>query len=111
MLDEVFGDSNHVATIGFQKTGSTDQSLIPQTVDYLLVFAKSIGSVKYRQLYLERARGTLALERYDTILEDNVSTRPITRDEASLNEIVGTGVLAQLTSLTSARPVCELDLR
>ncbi|MDP2334819.1 MAG: site-specific DNA-methyltransferase [Reyranella sp.] len=110
VLDEVFGDSNNVATINFQKTGSTDQSLVPQTVDYLLVFAKNIGKVKYRQLYLDRARGTLALERYDTILEDNGSIRPITRDEVAANEIVG-GVRSQLTSLTSARPAGDGDLR
>ena len=110
-MDEVFGDANHVATISFQKTGSTDQALLPQTVDYLLVFAKHIGSVKYRQLYLERSRGTLALERYDTILEMDGSTRPIAREESTQNEIVGNGVRAQLTSLTSARPAGEGDLR
>ena len=111
VMDEVFGDANNVATICFQKTGSTDQALLPQTVDYLLIFAKSIGSVKYRQLYLERSRGTLALERYDTILDTDGSTRPITREEAAQNEIVSNGVRAQLTSLTSARPVGEGDLR
>jgi adenine-specific DNA-methyltransferase len=111
LMDEVFGDDNHLATISFQKTGSTDQALLPQTVDYLLVFAKSIGSVKYRQLYLERSRGTLALERYDTILAPDGTTRPITREEAAQNEIAGNGVRAQLTSLTSARPVGEGDLR
>src|SRR6516165_2570736 len=66
LMDEVFGDSNHVASITFQKTGSTDQSLVPQTVDTLLMFARDISKVKYRQLYRERERGTLALERYDT---------------------------------------------
>jgi adenine-specific DNA-methyltransferase len=111
VMDEVFGDANNVATICFQKTGSTDQALLPQTVDYLLIFAKSIGSVKYRQLFLERSRGTLALERYDTILDTDGSTRPITREEAAQNDIVGNGVRAQLTSLTSARPVGEGDLR
>ncbi|MBI3500006.1 MAG: site-specific DNA-methyltransferase [Proteobacteria bacterium] len=111
VMDEVFGDSNHIATISFQKTGSTDQSLVPQTVDYLLVFAKGIENVKYRQLYLERARGTLALERYDTVLEDDGSIRPITRDEVAKNELVGKGFRAQLTSLTSARPAGEGDLR
>jgi len=111
LMDEVFGDDNHLATISFQKTGSTDQALLPQTVDYLLVFARSIGNVKYRQLYLERSRGTLALERYDTILEPGGTTRPITREEAALNEIGGSGVRSQLTSLSSARPVGEGDLR
>ena len=111
LMDEVFGDRNHLATITFQKTGSTDQALLPQTVDYLVVYAKSVDNVKYRQLYLERTRGTLALERYDTILNIDGSTRPIDRDEATTNEINGNGARAQLTSLTSARPVGDGDLR
>ena len=111
VMDEVFGDDNHLATISFQKTGSTDQALIPQTVDYLLVYAKHIDTVKYRQLYVERSRGTLALERYDTILEPDGTTRPITRDEAAQNGVIGEGVRTQLTSLTSARPAGDGDLR
>ncbi|CAG1000287.1 Modification methylase DpnIIB [Burkholderiales bacterium] len=111
LMDEVFGDENHLATISFQKTGSTDQALIPQTVDYLIVFAKHIDSVKYRQLYVERSRGTLALERYDTILDPDGTTRPISRDEAAENEVTGEGVRTQLTSLTSARPAGDGDLR
>ena len=111
LMDEVFGDSNHLATISFQKTGSTDQALLPQTVDYLLVYARAIENVKYRQLYLERSRGTLALERYDTIINIDGSTRAITRDEASKNEVMENGKRAQLTSLTSARPVGDGDLR
>ena len=111
VMDEVFGDNNHFATISFQKTGSSDQALLPQTVDYLLVFAKKIESVKYRQLYIERSRGTLALERYDSILETDGTTRPISRDEATLNEIGRDGVRTQLTSLTSARPAGAGDLR
>jgi adenine-specific DNA-methyltransferase len=111
LMDEVFGTSSYVATIGFQKTGSTDQALLPQTVDYILVFAKDVALVKYRQLYLERSKGTLALERYDNILETDGTTRPITREEAGLNEIAGGGVRSQLTSLSSARPAGEGDLR
>ena len=111
VMDEVFGDGNHLATISFQKTGSKDQALIPQTVDYLLVFAKCIDSVKYRQLYVERSRGTLALERYDTILQPDGTTRPISRDEAAHNDVIGEGVRIQLTSLTSARPAGDGDLR
>ncbi len=111
VMDEVFGDENHVATICFQKTGSTDQMLVPQTIDYLLVFAKSIDNVKYRQLYQERSRGSLSLERYDTVLESDGTTRKITQDEVAQNEIAGDGVRAQFTSLTSARPAGEGDLR
>jgi adenine-specific DNA-methyltransferase len=111
LMDEVFGDANHIATICFQKTGSTDQMLLPQTIDYLLMFAKNIDKVKYRQLYQARSHGSLALERYDTVLESDGRTRRITHDEVAKNEILGGGIRTQLTSLTSARPAGEGDLR
>ena len=68
LMEEVFGRDNYVATVGFQKTGSTDQALIPQTVDSLLVFARDIERMKYRRVYMQRERGSLALERYDLVL-------------------------------------------
>jgi adenine-specific DNA-methyltransferase len=111
LMDEVFGEVNHIATVSFQKTGSTDQALIPQTVDYLLVYARDIEKVKYRQLYLERAKGTLSLERYDTLLQSDGSLRALTREEATLNEIPEGAVRVQFTSLSSARPAGQGDLR
>jgi len=111
LLDEVFGSENQIATICFQKTGSTDQLLVPQTIDYLLLYAKNIEVVKYRQLYQERTRGSLALERYDLVLEKDGSLRRLTADEIGSGELQDDGVRAQLTSLTSARPLGEGDLR
>jgi adenine-specific DNA-methyltransferase len=111
LMDEVFGSGNQIATICFQKTGSTDQLLVPQTIDYLLFYAKNASVVKYRQLYQERARGSLALERYDLVLEGDGELRRITPDEIDSAEFPKGGVRAQLTSLTSARPLGEGDLR
>jgi adenine-specific DNA-methyltransferase len=111
LVDEVFGDENYAATITIQKTGSTDQHGIPQTVDYLLVYAKNAASMKFRPLYLERAAGTLALERYDLVLsEDGVTERVASRDAAT-NDASVDGIRARLTSLTSARPPGDGDLR
>ena len=111
LVEEVFGSGNYVGTIGFQKTGSTDQALIPQTIDSLLVFARNIERLKYRRVYLQRERGSLALERYDLVLRRDGTTRRITREEVT----AGTtgeelGVRCRLTSLTSARPRGEGDL-
>ena len=111
VMDEVFGSENQIATICFQKTGSTDQYLVSQTIDYLLFYAKNIDAVKYHQLYQERARGSLALERYDLVLEDDGELRRITPDEIDSAEFPGGGARVQLTSLTSARPLGEGDLR
>ncbi|MEI7939992.1 MAG: site-specific DNA-methyltransferase, partial [Verrucomicrobiota bacterium] len=111
VMDEVFGATNHVGTITVQKTGSTDQALIPQTVDYLLVFAKDIENAKYRQLYLDRTRGSLALERYDLVVENDGTTRRLARDEAATGQIANNGIRARLTSHSSARQLVQGDLR
>ena len=110
LMDEIFGRENYVGTIVFQKTGSIDQFLIPKTVDYLLVFARTIDRVKYRQAYIERERGTTALERYDMVLMQDGTTRRITSEEATSGEVKDT-VRCRLTSLSSARPKGEGDLR
>ena len=110
LLDDVMGSSNYVGTISFQKTGSTDQQLIPQTVDSLLVFARNISRLKYRRLYTGRQRGQLALERYDLVVRKDGATRRIRPDEAASGEVDGDGVRCQLTALTSARPKGDGDL-
>ena len=111
VMDEVFGSENHVAIISFQKTGSTDQELLPQTVDFLLFYAKDIKTVKYRQLYEERAKGTVSLERYDLLLRPDGTMRRLKPAEFTTGELEEPGVRAQLTSLTSARPIGAGDLR
>ena len=110
LMEEVFGRDNYVGTVGFQKTGSTDQALIPQTVDSLLVFARDIERMKYRRVYMQRERGSLALERYDLVLRHDGTTRRITRGEVAAGKTGEGGVRCRLTALTSARPRGEGDL-
>ena len=110
LMDEVMGKENYVATVNFQKTGSTDQSLISQTVDYILVFARNIDRMKYRQPYTEREKGSLSLERYDLVLRPDGRIRRITQDEIASGEAEKDSVRCQMTSLTSARPKGRGDL-
>ena len=110
VMDEVMGKENYVATINFQKTGSTDQSLISQTVDYILVFARDVVRMKYRQPYIEREIGSLSLERYDLVLRPDGRIRRITKSEVLSGEVEKNAVRCQMTSLTSARPKGEGDL-
>ena len=51
VLDEVFGQQNHVATIPFAKSGGTSSRTLPEVADYLLWYAKDRAELKYRQLY------------------------------------------------------------
>ncbi len=110
LLDETMGRENYVGTISFQKTGSTDRSLIPQTVDSLLVFAKDIDRVKYRRLYRERERGRPTLDRYDLVLGEAGTIRRLTAAEAYSGKVEGDGARCRLTALTSARPKGKGDL-
>jgi len=110
LMDEVFGDGNQVATISFQKTGSTDEALISKTVDYLLFYAKNKEKVKYRQLFREREIGTVSLERYDQVLEEDGVIRRIRKSERANPDLLDGSPRAQMTSLTSARPRGKGDL-
>ncbi|MGH3634787.1 MAG: site-specific DNA-methyltransferase, partial [Mycobacterium sp.] len=57
LLDEIFGTSNFIAQISFAKTsGATDQFL-SRVNDYLIWYARDVGSVKYRPLYLTKEVG------------------------------------------------------
>jgi adenine-specific DNA-methyltransferase len=107
LMDEVFGDANHVATISFQKTGSTDEALLPQTVDYLLFYARDKARVKFRQLYTEREAGSPGLDRYDLAVESTgVIRRFATKDEGDPDVDRG-----RYTALVSARPAGDGDLK
>ena len=56
-MDEVFGDENFVSVITIKKTSGQDQALLDNVSDYIVWFAKSKPSAKYRQIYNERILG------------------------------------------------------
>ncbi len=111
LMDEVFGTENYVATITVQKTGSTETTYLPKTIDYLHFYAKDRSCLKYRQLYSERVAGTATLDRYDCILLPDASERRLTVAELSGRVPVPTGRRFRQTSLISARPTSGTDVR
>jgi adenine-specific DNA-methyltransferase len=111
VMDEVFGEENYVATISFQKTGSTDQALLPQTVDYILFYARNKSLVKYRQLYLYRQAGTPSLDRYDLVMDQMGGVRRVTASEATSIKLGDGAERGRLTALSSARPSGEGDMK
>ena len=50
VMDEVFGENNHICTIAIQKTGSVTGDFIQSNVDYLVWFGKDKESTKFRPL-------------------------------------------------------------
>lgn len=57
VMDEVFGDDNFISQISVKKTSGATGENLAGTTDYVLFYAKSRVSLKYRQLYFQRKLG------------------------------------------------------
>ena len=58
IMDEVFGSENFVALVCFAKTSTFSTNLLSRSHDYLLWYAKSIETIKFRRLYIPRVERT-----------------------------------------------------
>ncbi|MGK2915395.1 MAG: site-specific DNA-methyltransferase, partial [Porticoccaceae bacterium] len=81
VMDEVFGDSNFVVLITFQKTGGIESNYLSNTVDYVLWYAKNRELGKFRRLMNQRKAGEASLDRYDQYQEAEFRVRALTGDE------------------------------
>jgi adenine-specific DNA-methyltransferase len=84
LLDEVFGDDNHVATISFTKTsGQTKTNYVPTASDYLVVYGKNYKAMKYRQAFVAKTLGGEGSKEHKLVELPDGTTREtaITRDE------------------------------
>ena len=102
LMDEVFGEDNFCSIIQVQKTGSQAATLLANTVDFLLWFAKSKSAVKYRQIYNERIAGHLSSDRYDQIELTDGTERRLRREELERQVALPEGRIFQHTSLISS---------
>lgn len=107
LLDEVFGSENFCSLVTFQKTAAVSSpeartNVIGTLGDYILWYAKSVETVKYRQPYLRKGVGEGAGSAYRNVMLPSGAKRPITKveldDPAQLPE--GARVF-QATSLQS----------
>ena len=82
VMDEVFGSENFVSLITFKTTsGFTQATALPRDGDYLLWYAKSIQSLKYRPLYRKRTLADDIGARYRRIELPDGTQRPMTESE------------------------------
>ncbi|MEN6470941.1 MAG: site-specific DNA-methyltransferase [Clostridiaceae bacterium] len=103
LCDEVFGATNFISQITFQKTGSLASNLLGSTVDYIIWYGKDKKKVegKYRQLYLERNVGDTSLDRYDYIELTNGKIQRLTRPQILGTEKMPNGKRMRYTTLLS----------
>lgn len=86
LIDEVFGSDNFVTQIAFATTsgagsfaGGTD--VLASVMNYVVWYAKDLGSVKYRQLFRTKEVGGDASSLYTRVLEADGRVRPLTATE------------------------------
>ena len=65
VMDEVFGSSNFVACISFQKTGYATSDLVPTLFDNILFYAKNIDRLKFRKVFVERKNQSASFHSWD----------------------------------------------
>ncbi len=70
LMDEVFGERNFVVTIKFSKTAGLGGKYLDETFDYLLWYAKSRDSAKFRRPYLMRVPGEVGAKQYRFLMNN-----------------------------------------
>jgi adenine-specific DNA-methyltransferase len=80
ILDEIFGSNNFCSQIIFKKTTAQSSELIAGAVDHLLVYAKDLPNMKYRQIYRSKEIGGFGTTEYQYV-ENGDLIRRITKEE------------------------------
>ena len=81
IMDEVFGNENHISTICYASSIGLAGSMLDTVTNYIIWYAKSKISAKYRPLFRELTRGTTGATRYNSVTEKNFEDRPLTKEE------------------------------
>jgi adenine-specific DNA-methyltransferase len=81
VMDEVFGDENCVSLITLKKTAGQDELLLNNVSDFIIWYAKSKHSIKFRDALTVRARNIQELGQYTRIEQADGLRRSATRDD------------------------------
>ena len=83
LMDEVFGEDNFVGLIVVKKTSAPTDKFIPTISDFLVWYARSRPSCKYRQLNLSKSVGEVGASQYVWYEDELGLERKLTKDERS----------------------------
>ena len=91
VMDEVFGEGNFVNLIAYAKTTGFSGTHLSSVCDYLIWYAKSLSSIKYRSLFDIKEQGGVGASKY----------RPISSIKALATACFNPARLATSDQLTS----------
>jgi adenine-specific DNA-methyltransferase len=84
VLDEVFGANNFGGEVLFYKTSAESTTAIPAVVDHLLLFARDLGRMKYRNLLGLKKPGERGAKQYTKLVSPDFSqVRNMTQSEVT----------------------------
>ncbi len=102
LLDEVFGGKNYCRLIPFYKTAGQTSSLLSNTCDYLLWYAKDISQVKFHEIFYEKGLDADTLSVYSQVENVDGFRRKLKKTEKeNTSEIDNSLRIFRLSSLTS----------
>ncbi|WP_276965150.1 DNA methyltransferase [Metallibacterium scheffleri] len=101
VIDEVFGDENICAQLTVTKTASQSAELIAGTADFVLWYAKSRGTVKFRPPLASKDLGTDKAGVYRWRRLPNGDSRQLSDEERATGNTTG---VFRLDNITSQRP-------
>ena len=81
IMDEVFGNENHISTICYASSIGLAGSMLDTVTNYIIWYAKSKTSAKYKPLFRELTRGSAGATRYNSVTEKTFEDRPLTKEE------------------------------
>jgi adenine-specific DNA-methyltransferase len=101
LMDEVFGDDNFIAQIGYRTTGGLGSTFVSGTFDYIIWFAKTKQKAKFRQLFTDKDDAPIA-DAYQPVAQllelerrGKIGSRPIQdADEFITVSLVSSGYTA-----------------
>ncbi len=111
LMDEVFGDENHVSMISFAKTSSATTNTLANTCDYIVWYAKDIEALKYRApTFLKELNGPGGGE-YRSVIALDGQTRRLSDSEVVSNKLPEDGRVFRLDTVTSQSPGTKYEVR
>ena len=103
VLDEVFGNENCISIITLKKTAGQDEQLLNNVADFILWFAKSRPSIKYRDALVTRQLSFQELGQYTQVEASDGIRRRLTREDFNFKgELLAAGRPFRLVIATSS---------
>ena len=108
LMDEVFGAENFCGVITVAKTSGASSptartNVLASVCDYVLWYARSVDSVKYRQLFKEKSAGDEGSGNYRFVELPDGTRRSMTADELEKPSVVPDGARIYRLSSTSSQ--------